>query len=120
MTLKLYLAGIIFTTALALAAFFLVIGFFSPEGADAFLLGLLFFSLFIGSVGVFGLAGYFIRRKKQNDFMSLSVSFRQGALLSVLLAGSLALKTFGIFWWGSGLVLLILVVATEIFALRRR
>ena len=120
MPIRLYLAGIIFTTLLALAAFFLIILFFSPEGADAYLLWLLFFSLFVGLIGVFGLVGYFIRRKRRNDFMPLGISFRQGTLLAVLLVGSLALKTFNILWWGSGLVLLALVVAREVFVLRRR
>lgn len=119
MTLKLYLAGIIFTTILALAAAFLILGFFSPEGADAYLLGLLFFSLFIGLTGLFSLVGYFIRPKAHNDFTPLGVSFRHGTLLSVLLIGALALKTFGIFWWVSGLVLLLLVLGAEILAMRR-
>lgn len=119
MTFKFYLAGIIFTTALALAAFFLIIMFFSPEGADAYLLGLLFFSLFIGVVGSFSLIGYLIRRKGQNNFVPFVISFRQGTLLAVLLVGSLALKTFGIFWWISGLILLALVLAIEIWTLRR-
>ncbi len=119
MTLKLYLAGIIFTTLLALVAFFLIMGFYSPEGADINLLGILFFSLFVGLAGFFGLLGFFFRKKKQNDFLPLRISFRQGSLLAILLVGSLVLKTFGIFWWGSGLILLVLVVAAEIFALRR-
>ncbi len=122
MTLKLYLAGVIFTTALALGAFFLIIGFFSPEGADALLLILLFFSLFVGLTGLFSLAGFFVRKKKnksQAPFRFLGVSFRQGTLLALLLAGSLFLRTYQIFWWGSSLILLVLVLAAEFFALKR-
>lgn len=119
MSIKLYLAGIIFTTLLALAAFFLIVRFFSPEGADNYLLGLLFFSLFIALAGFFGLAGFFFRRKRRGDFASLGVSFRQGALLALILAGSLALKTFDVFWWISGLVLLALIVLVEVFVIRK-
>jgi len=122
MTFKLYLAGIIFTTVLALASFFLIIGFFSPEAADAFVLGLLFFSLFIGLAGLFSLFGFLGRVKKYRSHSHsgfLGISFRQGTLLSLLLAGSLFLRTYRIFWWESSLVLLVLVLAAEFFALRR-
>jgi len=123
MTLKLYLAGIIFTTVLALASFLLVISLFSPQGIDALLAGLLFFSLFIGLAGLFSLAGFFIRSKRQKNPASLQflkISFRQGALLAALLAGSLFLRTYRIFWWGSGLILLMLVLVAEFYALRKR
>ena len=123
MTLKLYLAGIIFTTVLALASFLLVISLFSPQGIDTLLIGLLFFSLFIGLTGLFSLAGFFIRSKRQKNpapLQFLKISFRQGTLLAVLLAGTLFLRTYRVFWWGSGLVLLMLVLAAEFFALRKQ
>jgi hypothetical protein len=122
MTLKLYLAGIIFTTVLALASFLLIISYFSPEGVDALLTGLLFFSLFIGLTGLFSLAGFFIRSKKYRNNPSLGflkISFRQGSLLAMLLAGSLFLRTYRVFWWESGLILLVLVLAAEFFSIRK-
>ena len=122
MTLKLYLIGIIFTIVLAFASFFSIIIFFSPEGTDALLQFLLFISLFIGLTGLFGLIGFFLRKKKYRKIDASSffgVSFRQGTLLSVLLVGSLFLRAFTSFWlWGS-LVLLILVLIIEFFFLRK-
>jgi hypothetical protein len=123
MTLKLYLAGIIFTTVLALASFFLVINLFSPQGMDALLISLLFFSLFIGLTGLFSLVGFFIRTKRRKNpapLQFLKISFRQGTLLAVLLAGSLFLRTYRIFWWGSGVILLVLVLAAEFYSLRKQ
>lgn len=123
MTLKLYLVGIIFTTVLALGAFFLILGFFSPEGADIFLFALLFFSLFIGLAGFFSLVGFFVRKnrfKEHNPFKFLSISFRQGILLSLLFVVSLILRTFFDFWWWGSLILLILILVVEFLSLRQR
>lgn len=123
MSTKFYLSSIIFIAVLALASFFLILNFFSPDGADTFLLILLFFSLFIGLAGLFCLILFFSRHRKINlgqEFYALGVSFRQGTLLSLLLAGSLFLRTFEVLWWWSGLILLVLVLATEFFSLKRQ
>lgn len=121
MTLKVYITGITFATLLALVSFLFIISFFSPENADAFLIGLVFFSLFVALAGILGLFSFFIRKKghqNQAPFRFLGISFRQGALLSFLLTGSLALRTFGIFWWWSGVILLVLVLIIEFLFLR--
>lgn len=123
MTLKLYLAGIIFTTVLALGAFFLILGFFSPEGADIFLFVLLFFSLFIGLAGFFSSIGFFVRKnrfKGHNPFKFLSISFRQGVLLSLLFTVSLLLRTFFDFWWWGSLIFLVLILVAEFFSLKHQ
>jgi len=123
MTLKLYLAGIVFISVLGLACFFLIMEFFSPQSADVFLLGLLFFSLFIGLAGLFSLFGFLLRTRKYKHYAPagfLGISFRQGSLLAVLLAGSLFLRTYQIFWWESSLILLVLVLGAEFFALRKQ
>ncbi len=122
MTLKLYLAGIIFATVLSFVAFFGVVFFFSPEGADVFLFSLLFSSLFVALAGLFGLAGFFARKKIYRNypaFRFLAISFRQGALFSLLLCGSLALRAFDFFWWWSGVFLLALVIAIEFISWRK-
>lgn len=122
MALKLYLAGIIFTAALALMSFFLIVYFLSPENADNTLLSLIYFSLFIGLSGIFTIIGFTIRRKRQKNQMPLEllgISFRQGILLGLLLAGCLFLRTYKLYWWLSGLVLLILVLVIEFLFLRK-
>lgn len=120
--LKLYVAGIIFTTILALTSFFVVINFISPENADKILLSLVFFSLFIGLSGIFTIIGFVIRRQTQRNQMPLSllgICFRQGMLLGALLVGSLFLKTYNLYWWWSGLALFLLIVGIEFLFLRR-
>lgn len=119
---KLYLAGIIFTTVLALISFFLIINFISPENADKTLLSLIYFSLFIGLSGIFTIIGFAIRRKRQKNQMSLEllgISFRQGMLLGLLMAGCLFLRSYNLYWWLSGLALLILILVIEFFFLRK-
>ncbi len=122
MTLKIYLSGIIFTTALALVSFLLILEFFPPESADAFLLGLLFFSLFVGLVGIFSLSGFYVRKRKHvglHPFKFLGISFRQGTLLSLLLVGTLFLRAFmSYYWWWGSMILLIMIIAIEFFFLR--
>jgi len=101
----------------------LVINLFTPTGIDAPLISLLFFSLFIGLTGLFCLAGFIFRAKRYKNpapLQFLKISFRQGSLLAVLLAGTLFLRTYKVFWWGSGMILLMLVLAAEFYALRKQ
>jgi len=118
MTLRIYLTGIALATILAFFSFFLSTWLFSPENADAPVISLVFFSLFIWLAGFFSLIGFFIRKKRFKQvapFRFLGISFRQGTLLSFLLAGSLFFKSFRIFWPWSGLILLALVFLIEFY-----
>ncbi|MDD5589597.1 MAG: hypothetical protein PHQ47_00270 [Candidatus Portnoybacteria bacterium] len=122
MTLKVYLSGIVSSTAIALVAFLMVIGIFSPDKADESLVLLVFFSLFTALSGIFGLAGFFVRKKKWPhlaSFKFLGISFRQGSLLAFLATGLLFFRAFEIIWPLSGLFLLLMVFATEYFFLKR-
>jgi hypothetical protein len=121
--LKLYLSGIIFTTILALVSFLMVVNFISPENAGNFLLTLVFLSLFIGLSGIFTIVGFFVRYRTQRNRMPLRlliISFRQGVMLGLLLTGSLFLKGQKLYWWWSGLTLLILVIAAESLFLKKQ
>lgn len=122
MTLKVYLSGVIFATALAAVAFLSLLGLFSPNEADAPLIILAFFSLFTALAGIFSLAGFFIRRRRWPNFAPfrfLAISFRQGALLSFLATGLLYLRAFDVIWPLSGVFLLLIVFAAEYFFLKR-
>ena len=121
MTLKVYLTGISLAAVLALVSFILLVSFFLPENVDATLLILIYLSLFIFLSGLFSLAGFFIRKriyKNQPAFLFLGISFRQGILLAFLSIGSLVLHNFNIFWWWSGIALLILIGVIEFVFLR--
>ncbi|MBI4709477.1 MAG: hypothetical protein HY764_04760 [Candidatus Portnoybacteria bacterium] len=123
MTFRLYLIGFALATLIALLSFCLIIIFFSPENADAFLLSLLFLSLFIAFSGLFSLAGFFIRKKRNRreaSFKFLSISFRQGISLAILLTASLVMRTYNIFWWWGGVILILIVLGVEFLFLRRQ
>ena len=118
MNIKLFIVGIIFTTVVALGSFFLITFYFSPQNADMLTLNLLFFSLFVGLIGLFTVIGYYVRRKKyrsRDPIGFFTVSFRQGALFSFLLTGSLLLRATVNFWWWGSLILLLLILALEFF-----
>jgi len=123
MNLKFYIFGIIFTAAIGLFSFFSLIRFFSPEDADTLLLALLFLSLFIGLASLFCLIGFVARRKKflrQEVAGLFNISFRQGALLSLLLTGSLILRAYMNLWLVSSLILLLMVLGAEILFLKKQ
>ena len=71
---------------------------------------------FLALCGFFSLANFYFRRRRQNDkpvIYTLGVSFREGTLIGALLAGFLLLKYFGVFYWWTALIFLIIAVAIE-------
>lgn len=116
MTHKVYLWGIGLASFLAFVSFGAILFFVSPEGGNPGILILFFLSLFLALCGFFGLAGFFIRRRIKNSLAEslLTVSFREGTLLSLLLVGFLIMKVSQVFYWWTALIFLILVAAIEI------
>lgn len=116
MTVKSYLWGIGLASFLAFISFLSILWFISPEGANAGILILLFLSLFLALCGLFGLLGFFIRRRRSADDLVtslLTVSFREGTLLSLLLVGFLIMNAYQVFYWWTALIFLIITVAIE-------
>jgi len=116
MTLKAYLWGIGLASFIALVSFLTILWFVSPENNSAIILCLLFFSLFLSLCGFFGLVGLGWRRLKlkgKSLDIFLGVSFREGTLLSLLLVGFLIMQAFGVFYWWSSLIFLIIILAIE-------
>jgi hypothetical protein len=116
MTLKSYLWGIGLASFLALISFLAILWFVSPEGGGPAILILLFLSLFLALCGFFSLLGFYFRRLRYKDEMTMSfltVSFREGTLLSLLLVGFLIMQTAKVFYWWTALIFLIIVVAIE-------
>lgn len=123
MNLKVYFWGIGLASLVALASFLVILWFFPPENASAAILLLLFLSLFLALCGFFSLTGFYWRRRKFKEAppgQFLGISFREGALLSLLLVGFLMMKIFGVFYWWTALIFLIIVVAIEIAFLYRQ
>ena len=116
MSLKLYLWLTGLASFLALVSFLAILWFFSPENSGGAILILLFLSLFLTLCGFFSLANFYFRRLRQKEkpvIYTLGVSFREGTLLGALLAGFLLLKYFGVFYWWTALIFLIVAVAIE-------
>lgn len=116
MTHKVYLWGMGLASFLAFISFTAILLFVSPEGGNAGILILLFLSLFLALCGFFGLLGFFIRRRMNNDLIDslLTTSFREGTLLSILLVGFLIMKVCQVFYWWTALIFLIITAAIEI------
>lgn len=116
MTLKVYLWGVGLASILALISFGAILWFVSPEGSEGGILVLLFLSLFLALCGFFGLAGFYWRRWRNKNAIAqslLTISFREGTLLSLLLVGFLIMKVYQVFYWWTALIFLILTVAIE-------
>lgn len=121
MTPKSYLWGMGLASTLAFISFAAILYFVSPGGGGSGVLILLFLSLFLALCGFFGFLGFWIRRRRRNALAEslLTISFREGTLLSLLLVGFLIMKVYGIFHWWTALILLIITVAIEMAFLRQ-
>jgi archaellum biogenesis protein FlaJ (TadC family) len=116
MTLKIHLWLTGLASILALVSFVAIMAFFTPQNASIVILILLFFSLFLSLCGLFSLIALYLRRRKNKlqEFEHLvSISFREGTLLSLLLVGFLLMRIFNVFYWWIALIFLIIVVAIE-------
>jgi hypothetical protein len=117
MNLKAYFWGIGLASMVALVSFLSILWFVSPEGKSGMILFLLFLSLFLSLCGFFGLLGVGwrklrFRHRPAVDF--LRVSFRESTLLSLLFVGFLMMQAFGVFYWWSSLIFIIIISAIEV------
>lgn len=110
MTLKQYLAWMGLGTAISWGALWSVLTYLEPETAGP--VGFLFFylSIFLGITGTLTLLGFAWRYFKHGEevlFRHVSVSFRQGALLALMVVGALFLQDQDqLTWWNLGLLVL--------------
>jgi hypothetical protein len=110
-------------TAVAWAAFVVVLNYLSPETAGT--LGFVFFylSLFLSITGTLTLLGFAWRHFRHRDevlFRHVSISFRQGVLLSSMAVGALFLQANKLLtWWNLGLLIVGLTLL-EFFLLSAR
>lgn len=118
MSLRLFITGMVFITLISLGSFVVILFNIDPHTADFFSLALFYFSLFIFGMGFFTLFGIWLRKllsKKELGFAQVVKSFRQGTLLAVILIGAFILQSFRILNWGTGLLIVILVMGLEIY-----
>lgn len=106
-----------FGTIIASASWMLVLFFLDPQSGVAGLA--LFFTSF--SLTVFGIAsllGFFVRRlfqRKEPAFRLVAISFRQAALIALLLTAALFLQSHQLFTAWTALLLLFFVSLIEAF-----
>ncbi len=96
---------------------FSIIRFTDPSTTGAVTHVLLYISLFLLCLGLFTLLGTLIRQKFFYGIYiaNLTTSFRQAILLATLFTGSLYLQSLGLRYWWLQLILILFLVALEIF-----
>jgi len=96
---------------------FSIIRFTDPNTTGALTHIILYLSLFLLCLGVFTFLGTLIRQKFFYGIYiaNLTTSFRQAILLALLLTGSLYLQSVDLRYWWLQLVLILFLVALEIF-----
>lgn len=119
MTLKHYLIWMAVGTLVAWGAFWLVITYVNPETAGTLGFTLFYVAIFLGVTGTFTLLGFawrYFRHRDEPLYRHVSISFRQGIFLALMLVIALFLQQQGLLtWWN--LILLVLGVSLLEFGL---
>jgi len=108
MTLKSYIWGMRLITLVSLIALGLVVFYTNPESRDMAGKKFFYLTLFFLLSGIFNLVLLLAREKMMRDggiMENISLSFRQGMLLSLMAVGILALQSVrALVWWDALLV----------------
>lgn len=112
-------------TALAWLGFFIIISNFDPAAATWVVFLLFYLTLFLGSLGVFSLLGFWLRRlfspKRTHPRLAVANSLRQSLIMSLVLVIAMWLQADRILtWWNILLLVLAATVAEFLFLLFRR
>lgn len=124
MTLRQYLLWMGLGTAIAWGAFLLVINYLSPSTAGT--IGFLFFylALFLGISGTLTLLGFawrYFRHREEVLFRHVSISFRQGVILALMVVGSMFLQANKLLtWWNLALLILGFTLVEYFYLTARR
>lgn len=94
-----------------------IVAFTNPNSAGKITHFLFFLSLFLFALGLFSLIGIMVRQHLRSGLyiLHLAVSFRQALLLSIFITISLLLSTAGLLFWWIETLLILFLIATEIF-----
>jgi hypothetical protein len=119
MSLRAYLATIGLATVLAGATFALVLFRTEPASAGTFGFILFYCSLFFTVCGILSLGGFLVRiLLHRTELLSrmVGIAFRQAVLLSVLVVGTLFLRSQHLLsWWNSLFFVVVLSVIEFLF-----
>ena len=124
MTLKSYLWGIRFGTALSFIAWIMIVLYIDPEKSGIAGQTLFYTSTFLLFAGLLILFFTWIRRKVGGDdevaFAYLGASFRQGILTAILLIGLLFLQQYRLLVWWDGALMVAGIFLVELYFLTRK
>lgn len=118
-----YLLTIGLTSLISWIAWGIVLSRLDPYENTAMALSLFTISLFFALIGSFTLAGFWLRHsigKNQVHYHHLTVSLRQGMLLSLCTLTCIGLLTLNLLRWWNGIIVLAIVVLLEWFLTSRR
>lgn len=122
MSLKKYIIGMIFATIFCWMAWFLILFYLDPEAAGLIGIICFHFSLFFALIGSFTIIGLSFRIFLSHNevlFAHVSVSFRQGVLLAMVLVGSLLMQQFRILNWWDGSLFAVSIGLLEFYFMSR-
>lgn len=125
MTLKLYLIWMSIGTIIAWGAFWLVLTFVNPETAGTLGFALFYLALFLGTTGtltLFGFAWRYWRHREEPLYRHVSVSFRQGMFLALMVVVALFLQQKRMLtWWNLSLLVVgITLLEVVLLSVRRK
>lgn len=116
MTLKKYLAVMVFATAVCWTIFLFVSSVINPESTNGIGFFLFYLSLFMGLSGTASLVGFLVRfvaLKRDLAFHAVRIAFRQSFLFALFVIAILILLSHGLFNLLNLLMLIVVFVITE-------
>lgn len=117
-----YLLPIGLASLFSWIAWIMVVSRLDPYESTSLALVLFFISLFFALIGSFTLIGFGLRRwlsKEQLSYHYLSISLRQGLLLSFCTLVCIGFLILGVLRWWNGLLLVAVAVLIELFITSR-
>lgn len=123
MTLRQYLFWMLSTTALCWLGFLAIVEVIDPIEGGTLGFSLFYSALSLSLLGTFSILGLLVRallRRHEPTQRHATTSFRQGLLLTLLLAGSLFLRSHALLTWWNLLLFIGTVTAAEFFLISFR
>lgn len=121
MSIKSFIASVIFSAIMSLIAWVLILVYTDPFTAEKIWLVLFYATFFLFCISFFTLVGLGGRKLvfgRRLNILAFMNAFRQAILFSLLLVGCLVLQSFELLaWWNAGLLVGAIVVLEFCFLL---
>ncbi|MDD2646655.1 MAG: hypothetical protein PHV78_00040 [Patescibacteria group bacterium] len=122
MTLKQYLNLMFICTLICWGVWVLSIFLVNPQNAGILGFVLFYLSLFLAILGSTALVGFLIRARlgKTPIFAQVSIAFRQGIWIALIIIFALLLQSFRLLRWWNVALFALLVIIIEVLILTNR